>query len=64
MTTEQRIAKLDKQIDIFEKYLDIQYEALCVMCPFTRGFKKTMESSCKIVSIMMQVKIIAGQPIR
>lgn len=63
MTTEQRIARLDKRIALFEQYLNLQYETLCILCPTTRGFKKTIESSFKIVSIMMNVKIIASQPI-
>jgi hypothetical protein len=63
MTVEQRIARLDKRIAIFEQYLLLQHDTLCLKYskndnPFFK-VKKHLSARQRI----MQAKLIALQPI-
>ena len=62
-TVEQRIARLDKRIAIFEQYLLLHHDILCLKYSknYDPLFKVKKHLSAR--HIIMKARIIASQPI-
>lgn len=62
MTTEQRIERLDKRIDIFELYLNVQQSVLNYKYGKDRSLVNLFQTMSIIKSDTIQAQIIARQP--